>query len=253
MQPMPWGEKTLKPSSQELKQDSDFMEVYGPKLPSWMANNRLRRYRPYLKQAEFHAAGARYEERLFMAGNQLGKTLAGAAEWAIHLTGRYPDWWKGRVFGSPVHMWAAGVTVESTRDNPQRILVGPPQLKEKWGTGAIPKDCIKTSIPARGIADALDSVVVRWGGGGDTGPQDSVLSFKSYEKGREKWQGETLNGVWFDEEPPLEIYTEGKTRTNALSGIVIVTFTPLLGMSDVVKLFLSDSGVQELRRMADAN
>ena len=75
---MPWGEKTLKPSSQELKQDSDFMEVYGPKLPSWMANNRLRRYRPYLKQAEFHAAGARYEERLFMAGNQLGKTLAGA-------------------------------------------------------------------------------------------------------------------------------------------------------------------------------
>jgi phage terminase large subunit-like protein len=58
-----------------------------------------------------------------------------------------------------------------------------------------------------------------------------VLAFKSYEKGRQKWQGETLHGVWFDEEPPLDIYTEGKTRTNATNGIVIVTFTPLLGMS----------------------
>jgi hypothetical protein len=45
-----------------------------------------------------------------------------------------------------------------------------------------------------------------------------VLAFKSYEKGREKWQGETLHGVWFDEEPPLDIYTEGKTRTNATNG-----------------------------------
>src|SRR4030095_10190932 len=88
------------------------------------------------------------------------------------------------------------------------------------------------------VADALDSVVVRWGGGGDVQMGESVLSFKSYEKGREKWQGETLDGVWFDEEPPLDIYCEGRTRTVAKSGIVIVTFTPLQGMSEVVKLFL---------------
>jgi hypothetical protein len=25
-----------------------------------------------------------------MAGNQLGKTLAGSMEWAMHLTGKYP-------------------------------------------------------------------------------------------------------------------------------------------------------------------
>ena len=42
--------------------------------------------------------------------------------------------------------------------------------------------------------------------------------FKSYEKGREKWQGETLDCVWFDEEPPLDIYSEGLTRTNATAG-----------------------------------
>jgi phage terminase large subunit-like protein len=212
--------------------------------------NRLASYKPYTKQRAFHDAGATHIERLFMAGNQLGKTVAGGFEWAMHLTGRYPDWWAGRTFGEPVRMWAAGVTGESTRDNPQRILVGLPEQEERWGTGAIPKECIKDCIRARGVPNALDAVVVRWGGGGDTQAQESVLSFKAYEKGREKWQGETLHGVWFDEEPPLDIYSEGKTRTQAKNGLVIVTFTPLQGMSDVVRLFLSDSELGNLRNMA---
>ncbi|TIR67326.1 MAG: hypothetical protein E5X15_28920, partial [Mesorhizobium sp.] len=49
-----------------------------------------------------------------------------------------------------------------------------------------------------------------------------------------------------DEEPPLDIYSEGLTRTNATGGITIVTFTPLLGMSDVVLRFLSAEAVQGL-------
>lgn len=182
-----------------------------------------------------------------MAGNQLGKTIAGGFEWAIHLTGRYPDWWEGRVFDHPVRFWASGVTGESTRDNPQRVLLGPPQQKGDWGTGSIPHDALSDWTLARGIPDALDSAVIKWGGGGDVQAKESVLAFKAYEKGREKWQGETLDGVWFDEEPPLDIYTEGKTRTNATNGIVIVTFTPLLGMSDVVTQFLTDDQLGKLR------
>lgn len=182
-----------------------------------------------------------------MAGNQLGKTVAGGFEWAIHLTGRYPDWWEGRVFDDPVKMWAAGVTGESTRDNPQRILIGPPQQKERWGTGAIPKECLRDWTAARGVADALDSVVIKWGGGGDVQAGESVLAFKAYEKGREKWQGETLHGVWYDEEPPLDIYAEGLTRTNATQGMAIVTFTPLKGMSDVVQLFISPEQFAEMK------
>jgi len=46
--------------------------------------------------------------------------------------------------------------------------------------------------------------------------------------------------VWMDEEPPQAIYSEALTRTNATSGSVYVTFTPLLGMSDVVKRYLLD-------------
>jgi phage terminase large subunit-like protein len=203
--------------------------------------NKLRFYRPYLKQIEFHRAGTSFSERLFMAGNQLGKTIAGGAEWAMHLTGRYPDWWEGATFDRPTVMWAGSVTGESTRDNPQRILVGPPAKEEEWGTGFIPGDCIRDRMRAQGIPNLLDSVVVRWGGGGDIQAGESILSFKAYEKGREKWQGPTVDGVWFDEEPPLEIYSEGLTRTNngQLGQFAIQTFTPLLGMSNVVLRFVN--------------
>lgn len=203
-----------------------------------LESNELSRYRPYEKQRLFHEAGASHRERLFMAGNQLGKTLAGASEWAMHLTGGYPDWWQGRRFERPVRLWAAGVTGESTRDNPQRMLLGPPQRKDAWGTAALPGDCILGTSAARNGADTVDSIVVRHSSGGA-----STLAFKSYEKGREKWQGETLDGVWFDEEPPLDIYSEGLTRTNATGGMTIITFTPLLGMSEVVRLFLSDASL----------
>ncbi|RWF41622.1 MAG: terminase [Mesorhizobium sp.] len=203
------------------------------------ARNRLAEYRPYAKQRQFHLAGVANRERLFMAGNQLGKTLAGGAEWAMHLSGRYPDWWQGKVFQKPVAMWAAGLTGESTRDTVQKMLVGQPERRDAWGTGMIPGDAIVETYLARGIPNALDSIVVKHGGGGDVQAGRSILGFKSYEKGREKWQGPTLDGVWFDEEPPPDIYSEGLTRTNATGGITMITFTPLLGMSEVVLMFLT--------------
>lgn len=233
------------PASSALK--SELAELLAEKRRR-ISRNRLAAYRPYSKQIAFHAAGATFRERLFMAGNQLGKTLSGGAEWAYHLTGRYPDWWQGKTFDGPVRMWAAGVTGESTRDNPQRILVGPPERQEDWGTGMIPGDAIVDHTMGRGVPNGLDSVVVRWGGGGDVQAGHSALGFKSYEKGREKWQGETLHGVWFDEEPPLDIYSEGLTRTNATGGMTIVTFTPLLGMSQVVLLFLTSDQIEKLLR-----
>lgn len=171
-----------------------------------------------------------------MAGNQLGKTVAGGAEWAIHLTGRYPNWWDGAVFEKPPLLWAGSVTGESTRDNPQRILIGPPAKEEEWGTGFIPADCIKSRARAMGVPNLLDSAVIRWGGGGDVQAGDAQIAFKAYEKGREKWQGPTVDGVWFDEEPDEEIYSEGLTRTNngQRGQFSQLTFTPLKGISTVV-------------------
>lgn len=198
--------------------------------------DRLSLYRPYKKQISFHEAGSVHHERIFMAGNQVGKTTAGAAEWAIHLTGRYPDGWKGRRFREPVRFWASGVTGQSTRDNPQRLLIGPPSDEAAWGSGLVPKSSLLKWTRSRGIANAIDTIKIRHVSGGI-----STLSFKSYEMGRAKWQGETLDGVWFDEEPPLDIYSEGLTRTQARGLFAILTFTPLQGASDVVRLFLGES------------
>ena len=90
-----------------------------------------------------------------------------------------------------------------------------------------------------GVQNLLDNVQVRWGGGGDVQAGTGIVALKAYEKGRAKWQGPTVDGVWFDEEPESEIYTEGLTRTNngQRGQFAIITFTPLLGMSDVVMLF----------------
>ncbi len=204
--------------------------------------NRLAGYRPYSKQREFHEAGAIHRERLFMAGNQLGKTVAGSFEWAMHLTGKYPEWWGGRRFNMPGRYWAAGETRVSTRDTIQKLLVGEPEKEEEWGTGAIPGDDIVDTSRAMGVANALDSITVKHASGGT-----ATLLFKAYEQGRGKWQGDTLNGVWFDEEPPLDIYTEGLTRTNATGGIVMLTFTPLKGMSDVVNMFLTGDDLKAMK------
>lgn len=91
-----------------------------------------------------------------------------------------------------------------------------------------------------GVPNLLDTVVVRWGGGGDVQAGESIIAFKAYEKGREKWQGPTVDGIWFDEEPPEDIYSEGLTRTNngQRGQFAQTTFTPLLGMSTVVSRFI---------------
>ena len=202
--------------------------------------NKLADYRPYPKQLDFHASGGplHVRERLLKAGNQVGKTWSAGFEHAMHLTGRYPDWWPGTTFDEPTIGWAASETSQGTRDTVQRILLG---QVGSWGTGAIPRDAIREiKRAAHGVPDAVETVLVRHGGGGDVQAGTSRITIKTYDQGRLRWQGETLDFVWFDEEPPEDIYFEGLTRTNARGGIVTLTFTPLKGMSEVVRRFLQE-------------
>lgn len=196
------------------------------------AENRLRDYRPFTKQREFHQAGARYRERLLRAGNQVGKSYTGGAEVAIHATGLYPDWWQGRRFSDRTRIWVGGPSGELTRDGPQRLLMGAPG---EWGTGWIPKDRIIDVSRAMGVRDLIDAVTIKHVDGGQ-----SRIKFKSFDQGRLRWQAETLDAIWYDEEPSVDLYIEGLSRTNATGGIVWITFTPLLGMSNVVRRFLSE-------------
>lgn len=192
--------------------------------------NRLPDYRPYAKQAEFHALGLAIRERLLIAGNQLGKTLSAGFEVAMHLTGKYPSWWCGRVWERPIVAWVASETMEVSRDAAQRILLG---REMDRGTGAIPADDLLEVSPYPNVKGAASQAKVRHVSGGT-----SLVIFKSYDQGRRKFQGDTIDIFWPDEEPPQDIYTEGLTRTNATGGLVMMTFTPLLGMSDVVRRFL---------------
>lgn len=197
----------------------------------WASQNKLSLYKPYAKQKEFHSSLKR--ERLFMAGNQLGKTWAGGSEAAMHATGDYPDWWDGHRIGSPSKGWVGAPSGEFVRDNPQRILFG--EVTE-LGTGTIPKKLIiGEPTRAHGTTGLFDMVQVRHVTGGV-----STIKFKTYDQGRIKWQGTPVDWIWCDEEPPIDIYTEALTRTNATKGFIFVTFTPLLGMSDTVMRFVSE-------------
>ena len=199
------------------------------------ASNRLAAYRPYPKQKKFHDAGLTCTERLLRAGNQQGKTHAGAMEMAMHLTGRYPAWWAGRRFDHAIDAWAACDTGETTRDNPQRALLGP---VASWGTGAIPAGAIVEIKRGRGVADLVDTVIVRHISGAN-----ARLGFKRYDQGREAWQGPAKHAIWCDEEPPADIYGEALARLVATRGLIYTTFTPLKGMSSIVeRLMLKSDG-----------
>lgn len=211
-------------------------------LEKRQSQNAIASYRPYPKQFEFHAKGKTDDERLLMAANQVGKTFSAGCELSYHLTGDYPAWWPGRTWDRPTRWWAGGVTQESTRDNPQRILLGEPAEPAQWGTGTIPGRSIVRTTNARGIPNAVNSIVVKH----ISGKGNSIIVFKNYEQGRPKWMGETLDGIWCDEEPPVDLYSEAQARVAKLKGMIMVTFTPLLGMSEVVRMFLSDSDVKDM-------
>ena len=70
-------------------------------------------------------------------------------EMAMHLTGRYPNEWRGRRFEHAIDAWAACDTGETTRDNPQRALMGP---LGQWGSGAIPLDALIEGKRGQGVA-----------------------------------------------------------------------------------------------------
>jgi len=194
-------------------------------------------YAPYAKQIEFHRLGSEYPERCFMAGNQTGKSYSGTMEDAYHSTGLYPDDWQGERFDQPTIGWACGVTSDVIRDTIQRLLIGRIEIPETIGTGAIPKDCIVNLQKAMGTPNFLDHIAVKHVTGGT-----SLIYFKSYANGRQKFQGETIDWIHFDEEPPADIYAEGLTRTNngQKGQFSWMTYTPLLGMSNVTHKFISE-------------
>lgn len=192
----------------------------------------------YPKHMAFFATGTRYQQRMMMAANRIGKTESvGAYEVALHLTGNYPHWWPGRRFDRKTKGWAVGDTRQTVRDIIAEKLVGPRGAR---GTGMIPGESIVRIVPQPGVPDAVELVEVRHRSGGI-----SRVNFKSFDQGRASFQGTEQDFVWLDEEPPGDVYEECLTRTATTRGMIMLTFTPLSGLSDVVLLFLPGGDIRE--------
>lgn len=166
-----------------------------------------------------------------MAGNRIGKSQAGAFVTACHATGSYPSWWTGIRFEEPTSIWVAGITTESTRDIIQLELLG--DINTSLGTGMIPKDKIVGIKRRQGSTDAIETIYVKHISGGI-----SIIGCKSMEQGRSKFQGTGKHFVWLDEEADREaydLYSECKQRTMTTGGQVMLTYTPLKGMSELCR------------------
>jgi phage terminase large subunit-like protein len=184
----------------------------------------------YKAHMNFIREGKNFREKLFLAGNRTGKSIVGCYEVTAHATGDYPEWWEGRVFNKPTKIWVGGDTSISVRDILQQKLLGNPG---EFGTGMIPKEYIIKTTTKRNIPDAVETIHVKHKCGGY-----SIITFKTYEQGRELWQGTEQDIIWMDEEPPMDVYAEAIIRTMTTNGLVMSTFTPLRGMSAVIKGFM---------------
>ena len=183
-------------------------------------------------QMEFHNAGINNQERMLICANRVGKSESGGYEAALHMTGEYPDWWEGRRFDKPVLLWTGSPTNETSRDIIQKALIGGTSADE-LGRGFIPRENIvgRPKMRQAGVSDVVDAFKVRHVSGGI-----STCILKTYEQGWRKWQGTQPDVVWMDEEPEdFKIYLEALTRLLTSHGLMLVTFTPLLGQTTLVR------------------
>lgn len=201
----------------------------------------------YPKHLEFFRAGRFYRSRLFSAGNRVGKTICGAYESTCHLTGIYPDFWEGRRFEKEISAWACGTSNETTKNVVQAELLGRLEKDDSLamehiglGTGMIPGHLIAGVEFHAQIRGAIKTAWIKHVSG-----KRSVLSFKSYEQGSTAYEGTAMDWIWMDESPDLAIYTECLMRTMTGDGELIITATPLNGLTDLVMQFMPDGVIPE--------
>lgn len=182
----------------------------------------------YLKHLEAMEATAHHKRCTIFGANRVGKSLGWCYAIACFLTGKYPAWWKGRVFNKAVTGWAAGVTATQVRDSLQRYLFG---TRENPGGFVAKEDIQSTSWGRDGCAER---VIVKSQYG------LSQIEFKTYAMEQERFQSATLDFALMDEEPKAGIYTEAVTRTATTGGLVLTGFTALKGVTPLIAHLLPE-------------
>jgi phage terminase large subunit-like protein len=170
----------------------------------------------HLKQLAFHKCLKR--NRWVFGGNRSGKTECGAVECVYMARGIHPY----RENRQGVHGWVVSLSAQVQRDVAQKKILR--YLRKDWIDDIVMISGRKDA-PENGV---IDFIRVKNAFGGV-----SVIGFKSCDQGREKFQGASLDFVWFDEEPPKDIYTECKMRVMDKQGDLFGTMTPLKGLTFV--------------------
>ena len=198
-----------------------------------MQFNALKWFRPFKYQEDFFATGATHSRRGMIAANRAGKTIASTYETAYHLTGRYPKGWKGMKWDKPIIAMASGESWEQVSKTLQNKLLGCDDIKQayKLGTGSIPRECIDEKSMRTDGANVLAIEIWHESGG------KSKLYFSNYTQQVRHLQGFELDLVVLDEQPPDETFSELVVRTAQRNGQVLCSFTPLKGMSGLVRKF----------------
>lgn len=210
-----------------------------------MVYNQLKYFRPFLHQKQFFATGS-HARRGILAANRIGKTVSTCYETAMHLTGRYPDWWTGYRYTTAITAMVAGEGWSQVAMVLQQELLGTQDVKltNNIGTGALPKDTIDLVSMRNDGANCL-GVSIR-----HTSGQMSYLLFANYTQEVRQMQGFKLNLAVFDEQPPDDFFSEIVTRTATTQGQVLCSFTPLKGLNGLVSKFWNREDGYEFVRVA---
>lgn len=180
-------------------------------------NDKLSTYntgdKVHVKQLAFHKCPKR--NRWVFGGNRSGKTECGAVEAVWTARGIHPF-----RENKPTNGWVVSLSYEVQREVAQAKILS--YLNPDWI-----QDVVMTS-GKKGEYEygIIDYILVK-----NVFGSLSRIGFKSCDQGREKFQGASLDWVWFDEEPPKEIYQECVMRVLDTKGNIWGTMTPLKGLS----------------------
>ena len=220
-------EKAIRPARERLLREAERLTG---EYSRRRREDKLKYYRPHPRQELFHRCDKR--NKWLLGGNRTGKTEAGAAECAYLARGCHPYLRVDR----PMNGWVVSLSSEVQRDVAQKKLLS--YLNPAWIKGVRMREG-RADDMENGVIDTLQVESLRGG--------VSVIGFKTCAQGREKFQGTSQDFIWFDEEPPEDIYLECIMRTIDSGGRVFGTMTPLKGLTWVHdRIWLNEYGDPEV-------
>lgn len=170
----------------------------------------------HLKQIAFHKCNKK--NRWVFGGNRSGKTECGAVEVVYLARGIHPY----RKLNKATSGWVVSLSNQVQRDVAQAKIMH--YLNPDWIEDVVMSSGRKDNA----LNGVIDYILVK-----NVFGTISRIGFKSCDQGREKFQGTSLDYVWFDEEPPEDIYIECKMRVMDVNGEIFGTMTPLKGLTFV--------------------